>query len=270
MANWSLKHSAYANLIITQVGIYLDDSKCPIVVIALTSVPRATPLLVQKSQIHAPWKWGRLIFLLSVKSSWLFVPADSMKFWTSGKEEMIDICLCMRYLLSASQCQRPCWLDVAAQKNWEGLVREEKLQERVSTRFQGQDEIEEVVVSSFLPRKVRQSPNNNPATFGWKGTVNWPEVRTGAILSKLEIETHGLTHDLTDGWNILDYDCPRKSLTDGLGVVHSHGHVMTWGAWGKCHALLQNIFSSTVHSTIRDLFLCPVEAFRYSILYVRS
>ena len=67
--------------------------------------------------------------------------------------------------------------------------------------------------------------NKNPATFGVEVTVKRTDVGTRAIFSELEIETHGLTHDPTDGWNILDYDCPRKkkkSLTDGIGVVHSH------------------------------------------------
>lgn len=52
--------------------------------------------------------------------------------------------------------------------------------------------------------------NNNPAPFGLVATVNRADVSTGAIFSELETETHGLTHDLTDGGNILDYDCPRK------------------------------------------------------------
>lgn len=58
--------------------------------------------------------------------------------------------------------------------------------------------------------KITQPPNS-PATFGLGVTVNRTDVSTRADSSELEMETHGLTHDLTDGWNILDYDCPRKT-----------------------------------------------------------
>lgn len=47
----------------------------------------------------------------------------------------------------------------------------------------------------------------------------------------------------------------EKVFTDGIGMAHRHGHV-TWAGWRKCHALLQNVISSVVSSTIRALFLC--------------
>lgn len=59
-------------------------------------------------------------------------------------------------------------------------------------------------------KPTKRPQTNNPATFGLEVIVNRADVSTGAIFSEVEIETHGLTHDLTDGWNILDYDCPRK------------------------------------------------------------
>lgn len=52
-------------------------------------------------------------------------------------------------------------------------------------------------------------------------------------------------------------------FTDGIGITHRHGYA-THGTWGKCHALLQNAFSSVASFTVRALVLCPLEKFRYS------
>ena len=50
----------------------------------------------------------------------------------------------------------------------------------------------------------------------------------------------------------------KKSLTDGIGVVHSHWHVVSWGAWGKCHALLPNIIPifHITHSLVLEIYFC--------------
>lgn len=55
----------------------------------------------------------------------------------------------------------------------------------------------------------------------------------------------------------------EKLFTDGIGIAHRHGYA-TRGTWGKCHALLQNAFSSVTSFTVRALFLCSLEKFRYS------
>jgi hypothetical protein len=55
-------------------------------------------------------------------------------------------------------------------------------------------------------------PKSKPTTFGLEVTVNGTDIIAGAIFSELEIKTHGLTHDLTDGWHILDYDYPKKTF----------------------------------------------------------
>lgn len=54
-------------------------------------------------------------------------------------------------------------------------------------------------------------------------------------------------------------------FTDGIGIAHRHEHAVR-GAWGKCHALLQNVFSSVASFTVRTLFLCSLEEFAYPSL----
>ena len=102
--------------------------------------------------------------------------------------------------------------------------------------------------------------------FGLEVTVNRTDVGTGAILSELEVETHGLTHDLTDGWNILDYDCPRKKSyrwqrcrTQPLTCCDSRSMDKMPCPSPKYHSHLPH----SAYSAIRDLFLCPMEASRY-------
>lgn len=72
----------YANLIITQVGIYFDDSQCHVVAIPVTIVPHAPRRSFRRLR-SIPGRSEGSSFLLSVKSSQLFVLADSMKFWSS-------------------------------------------------------------------------------------------------------------------------------------------------------------------------------------------
>lgn len=57
----------------------------------------------------------------------------------------------------------------------------------------------------------------------------------------------------------------EKLFTDGIGIAHRHGHAIR-GTWGKCHALLQNAFSSMASFTVRALFLCSLEEFGYPSL----
>ena len=101
--------------------------------------------------------------------------------------------------------------------------------------------------------------------FGLEVTVNRTDVGTGAIISELEVETHGLTHDLTDGWNILDYDCPRKK-SYRWQRCHTQPLTCDSRSMDKMPCPLPKYHSRLPHSAysaIRDLFLCPMEASRY-------
>lgn len=54
-----------------------------------------------------------------------------------------------------------------------------------------------------------QKPTTTQQPLGYKQcTPDWHKYRD--IVFELEIETHGLTHDLTEEWPMLDYDFPRK------------------------------------------------------------
>ena len=75
-----------------------------------------------------------------------------------------------------------------------------------------------------------------------------------------------MTHDLTDGWNILDYDCPRKKSyrwqrcrTQPLTCCDSRSMDKMPCPPPKFHSHLPH----SAYFAIRDLFLCPMEASRY-------
>lgn len=108
--------------------------------------------------------------------------------------------------------------------------------------------------------------HSNPVAFGLEVTVNRTDVGTGAIISELEVETRGLTHDLTDGWNILDYDCPRKKSYRWQRCRPQPLTCCDSRSMDKMPCPSPKFHSHIPHSAyfaIRDLFLCPMEASRY-------
>lgn len=51
-----------------------------------------------------------------------------------------------------------------------------------------------------------------PTAFELAMSRDKPDIKAVDMLPDLESKTHGPTHDLTDGWNILGYPYPRKTF----------------------------------------------------------